>query len=80
MGGTRNPPVSLLRDKWAYEALFLPVDEPVRAESKDALLFRPELMALEGLDLTPLRISSDIASSSTHACRIRSFSPLARLS
>jgi hypothetical protein len=80
MGGASSPPGSLPRDKWAYEALFLLVEEPVRAESNDALLFRPELMALGGRDLTPLKISSAIASSSPHACRMRSFSPVARLS
>ena len=80
IGGTRNPLESLPRDKLAYEAHFLLVEEPIRTESKDALLLRPELMALGGLDLIPLRISSDIASSSPHACRMRSFSALARLS
>ena len=80
MGGVRYPSGSLLRDNWAYEALFLLVEDPVRIESKDALLFRPELMGLGGRDLTPLRISRDMASSSPHACRIRSFSPLARQS
>ena len=50
IGGAKYGPESLPRDNWAYEALFLVVEEPVRAESKDALLFRPELMALEGLD------------------------------
>lgn len=80
IGGARNPSESLPRDNWAYEARFLLAEELVWTESKDALLFRPELIVLGGLDLMPLRMSSDIASSSPHACRMRSFSPLARLS